>query len=121
MRAVLLALLLVTGCSSSGAAPMPPLASLAPDATTADDYAQAACVRLRLVSQGVAADSAASVVRTELAAARVLAAAALRRDGRWAGLSGGLAALDQAVAADDAAAAGSALQVALAECSRSPR
>lgn len=118
MRVVLVVLLLaLVGCSSSGDVVAPPLSSLAPAATTAADYAEAACVRLRLVSQGVAADSAASVVRGELAAARVLAAAALRRDGRWAGLSGGIAALDEAVSADDGAAAGPALQVALAECS----
>ena len=114
-----MALLLVTACSSSGSEPVPPLASLAPGASTAEDYAEAACVRLRLAAQGVAADSAASVVRRELAAARALAAAALRRDGRWAGLSGGIAALDEAVGADDGAAAGPALQVALRECASS--
>jgi hypothetical protein len=116
---LLVALVLVAGCSSSKGVVVPPLASLAQDATTASDYADAACVRLRLVAQGVTADSAASVVRQELAAARVLAAAALRRDGRWAGLSGGIAALDEAVTADDGAAAGPALQVALRECSGS--
>ena len=73
-------------------------------------------LRLRLVAQGVAANSSAAVVRRELAAARVLAAAALRRDGRWAGLSGGVAALDEAVEADDGAVAGPALAVALREC-----
>lgn len=117
MRVVLVALVLVlSGCSSSEDVVSPPLSSLAPDARTGADYAEAACVRLRLVAQGVAADSSASVVRQELAAARVLAAAALRRDGRWAGLSGGIAALDEAVAADDGAVAGPALQVALREC-----
>ena len=117
MRVVLaLCLVLLAGCSSEGAAPAPPLASLAPGASSAQDFADAACVRLRLVAQGVAADSSASVVREELAAARVLAAAALRRDGRWAGLSGGVAALDEAVRADDGAAAGSAVRVALQEC-----
>lgn len=112
----MVALVLVAGCSSSADVASPPLASLAPGATSAADYADAACVRLRLVAQGVAADSSAAVVRRELAGARVLAAAALRRDGRWAGLSGGIAALDEAVAADDGAAAGPALQVALREC-----
>lgn len=117
MRVLLVvALLLVAGCSSSPDVVSPPLASLAPGASSAEDFADAACVRLRLVAQGVAADSAASVVRQELAAARVLAAAALRRDGRWAGLSGGIAALDEAVSADDGAVAGPALQVALREC-----
>ena len=117
MRVLLVALALgLAGCSSSADVEAPPLASLAPDARTGADYAEAACVRLRLVAQGVAADSAATVVRQELAAARVLAAAALRRDGQWAGLSGGIAALDEAVAADDGAAAGPALQVALREC-----
>lgn len=117
MRVALVALVLVlSGCSSSEDVVSPPLASLAPGATTAEDYAEAACVRLRLVAQGVAADSAAAVVREELAAARVLAAAALRRDGRWTGLSGGIAALDEAVSADDGATAGSALRVALREC-----
>lgn len=116
---LVVALLLVAGCSADRVS-APPLASLAPDATTAADYAEAACVRLRLVAQGVAADSSASVVRQELAAARVLAAAALRRDGRWAGLSGGIAALDEAVSADDGAVAVPALQVALAECSPPP-
>lgn len=116
MRVVLVvAVLVVAGCSADRVS-APPLASLAPDATSAADYAEAACVRLRLVAQGVAADSSASVVRRELAAARVLAAAALRRDGRWAGLSGGIAALDASVAADDGAVAGPALQVALREC-----
>ena len=116
MRLLLVvAVLLVVGCSSDRVS-APPLASLAPGASSAEDFADAACVRLRLVAQGVAADSAASVVRQELAAARVLAAAALRRDGRWAGLSGGVAALDEAVSADDGAVAGPALQVALREC-----
>lgn len=117
MRVLLVALVLVlSGCTSSDDVVSPPLGSLAPGASSAEDFADAACVRLRLVAQGVAADSAASVVRQELAAARVLAAAALRRDGRWAGLSGGVAALDEAVAADDGAVAGPALQVALREC-----
>lgn len=94
----------------------PPLASLAPEARTADDLAGLACVRLRLAAQGVRAGGAAETVRRELAAARVLAAEAVRRDGRFAALSGGVAALDEAVRRDDAAAAAAGLRVALAAC-----
>lgn len=94
----------------------PPLASLAPDARTADDLARLACVRLRLAAQGIRAGSAAETVRRELAAARVLAAEAVRRDGRFAALSGGVAALDEAVRRDDGAAAAAGLRVALADC-----
>ena len=94
----------------------PPVASLAPTATTAGDYAKASCVRLRLVRQGIAADSPAEVVRRELAAARVLAAEALRRDGRWAALSGGVAALDEALRRDEGQVAADALRVALEQC-----
>lgn len=94
----------------------PALSSLAPGASTAEDFARASCVRLRLVTQGISADSAADTVRRELASARVLAAEALQRDARWASLSGGVAALDEAVRADDGAAAAAVLPVAVAEC-----
>ena len=96
----------------------PPAASLAPGAADAEDFADASCVRLRLVQQGIAADSAAEVVRRELASARVLAAEALRRDGRWAALSGGVAALDEAVRRDEGEVAADALRVALEQCAR---
>ena len=96
--------------------PAPRVSELAPTARTPEDLARAACVRVRLAGQGVQADAAARVVRAELRAARVLAAEAVRRDGRWAGLSGGVAALDEAVAADDPVAAGLGLQTALAAC-----
>ena len=95
-----------------------PVASLAPDAESPADFAQAACVRLRLAVQGISADSTAETVRRELAAARVLAAEALRGDGRYAPLSGGIAALDEAVRRDDAAAAATGVRVAAAACQR---
>jgi len=94
----------------------PPVASLAPDAHTPEDFARAACVRLRLGAQGIRADSSAETVRTELAAARALAAEAVRGDGRYAGLSGGVAALDEAVRRDQPDSAGVGLRIALAEC-----
>lgn len=94
----------------------PPLASLAPDAGSADDLARAACVQLRLAAQGIQAGSAAQDVRGQLAAARALAAQAVREDGRWAALSGGVAALDEAVRRDEGAAAAAGLRVALQEC-----
>lgn len=94
----------------------PPVASLAPEARTPEEFARAACVRLRLVAQGIRADSSAETVRTELAAARALAAEAVRGDGRYAGLSGGVAALDEAVRRDRPDAAGVGLRIALAEC-----
>lgn len=95
----------------------PPPASLAPGATDAEDFARAACVRLRLAAQGIAADSAAETVRRELAAARALAAEALQRDARWAALSGGIAGLDEAVRVDDGSSAAAGLRVALEHCS----
>ena len=97
----------------------PAVASLAPDARTSDDFAQAACVRLRLAAQGITAGGAADAVRTELAAARALAAEALRQDGRYAPLSGGLAALDEALRRDDPGAASAGLRVALDACGSS--
>lgn len=96
----------------------PPLASLAPGADTAEELASAACVQLRLAAQGVQASSPADVVRRQLAAARALAGEALRRDGSYAGLSGGAAALDEAVQRDEGATAAAGLTVVLAECER---
>lgn len=93
-----------------------PVASLAPEASGPQDFAEAACVRLRLAVQGISADSAAETVRRELAAARVLAAEALRGDGRYASLSGGIAALDEAVRRDDASGAATGMRVARAAC-----
>ena len=89
---------------------------LAPTARTAGDFAQAACVHLRLAGQAVQADAAAETVRRELAAGRVLAAEAFRRDPRFAGLSGGAAALDEAVRNDDADATAVGMRVVLKEC-----
>lgn len=94
----------------------PPVASLAPDADGSADHARAACVRLDLAVQGISAGSAADTVRTELAAARALAAEALREDGRYASLSGGLATLDEAVRRDDPDAAATGVRVAQAAC-----
>jgi hypothetical protein len=94
----------------------PAISELAPDAHTADEFARLACVHVRLAGQGVQADAAAETVREELASARALATEALVRDPRFAGLSGGLAALDEAVRNDDAPAARIGLQVALNEC-----
>lgn len=99
----------------AGAEPRP-LSSLAPPGATAGELARLACARLSLAAQGIRAQAAAEPVRRELADARVLAAQAVRQDGRFAALSGGLAALDDAVTRDDGRAAGLALRVALAEC-----
>lgn len=96
--------------------PAAPASSLAPGAESADDFARAACVRLSLAVQGITADSPAETVRRELAAARLLAAEALRRDGEYAELSGGVAALDDAVRRDDATAAATAVRVARQAC-----
>lgn len=83
---------------------------------TAQEYAGAACVRLRLVEQGVAANSAAATVRANLAEARSLAAEASRLDAAWVALSGGLAALDEAVSRNDGTAAATGLRVAREAC-----
>ncbi|MCA1712477.1 MAG: hypothetical protein LC789_12905 [Actinobacteria bacterium] len=103
----LLVLLVLTACTSH---PDPPALG-----TAAQDAARA-CVRLRLVAQGVQANAAAADVRADLAEARRLAGSAAVRDQRWVALSGGIAALDEAVARDDGAAAATGLRVALAEC-----
>ena len=109
-------LALLTGDDTEPRVSAPPAASLAPDAQEPADFARAACVRLRLAVQGVAADSATETVRAELAAARVLAAEALSEDGSYAPLSGGIAALDEAVRTDDPDAAATAVRVARAAC-----
>ena len=96
--------------------PAPPLASLAPQARTADELARAACVRVALAAQGIRAGGSAQTVRRELSAARALAAEAVRRDGRFAALSGGIAALDEAVRRDAGPDAAVGVRVALAEC-----
>ena len=95
---------------------VPPAASLAPDARTPEDLARAACVQLRLAAQGIQAGRSARRVRTSLAFARVLAAEAVRRDGRWSAVSGGVAALDESLRRDDAAAADVGLPAALQQC-----
>jgi len=94
----------------------PAAASLAPNARTPEDFARAACVQVRLAAQGIQAGSAARGVRAQLASARALAAQAVREDGRWAALSGGVAALDEAVRRDEGAAAATGLSVALQQC-----
>ena len=94
----------------------PPLDELAPGARTAADFARLSCVHVRLATQAIQADAAATTVRTELAAARALAAEALRRDGRFAPLSGGVASLDEAVRHNDREAAAVALPVVLEQC-----
>jgi hypothetical protein len=124
---LVLGVLLVTGLLAAGLlllrddpAPArvtaPPVASLAPGARTGQDLARAACVQLRLAGQGIRAGAAAQQVREQLAAARALAAQALQEDAGYAALSGGLAALDEAVRRDEPAAAVSGLRVALASC-----
>lgn len=124
---VTLGLLLVAGLLTAGIALLrpdapaqrvaaPPAASLAPDARTPEDLARAACVQVRLAAQGIQAGRPAQEVRVQLAAGRSLAARALRGDGRWAALSGGVAALDEAVRRDEGAPAATGLRVALAEC-----
>lgn len=94
----------------------PSLEELAPNARSAADFARLSCGRARLANQSIQADAAAATVRTELASARALAAEALRRDGRFAALSGGVATLDEAVRQDDGDAASMALRVVLEEC-----
>ena len=98
----------------------PAIEELAPAARTADDFAEVACVHVRLAGQAVQADAAAETVRRELAAGRVLAAEAFRRDPRFAGLSGGAAALDEAVRNDDADATAVGMRVVLKECELPP-
>ena len=124
MRRLLVAVLLlavvatvvVVVRSTSDEPPGASAAALAPSARTARDFAVAACVRVRLVEQGVQANSAAADVTRSLREARVLAAEAARRDPVWIGLSGGVAALDEAVRADDGTAASIGLRAARAMC-----
>ena len=120
---VLMLAVALTGCQQL--APMPEAmpepqtaGQLAPQARTPTELARASCVRLRLAAQAVQADSAVTVVQAELAAARVLAAAAVRTDGRWAALSGGIGTLELALKADDAEAARVGLETALGACPR---
>lgn len=94
----------------------PPVRELAPDARDAHDLAAAACVRLDLATQAIRANGHAETVRRELAAARSLAAAALQRDARFIALSGGTAALDEAVRRDEGREAEIALKVTSKEC-----
>lgn len=96
--------------------PAPSISELAPRARTPEDLARAACVRLELATQAVQADGPAATVRQELAAARVLAAEAMRRDASFAELSGGIAALDEAVRRDEPEAAGLGLRIAAEQC-----
>ena len=95
----------------------PSIDQLAPDARSATDFALLSCVHIRLANQAVQADAPSTTARRELAAGRVLAAEALRRDSRFAGLSGGIAALDEAVRTDDARGAAVGLRVTSRECS----
>ena len=94
----------------------PPARDLAPEARDAHGLAEAACVRVDLATQAIRADSSAETVRNELAAARSLASAALRRDARFTALSGGVSALDEAVRRDEPRDAEVALNVVLQEC-----
>ena len=96
----------------------PPVGELAPGASSPAELAQAACARLLLATQAIRADGAAATAREELAAARALGAAALRRDGRYAALSGALASLDEAIRRDLPEAAAVSIRVALEECER---
>jgi hypothetical protein len=82
------------------------------------ESATAACTRLRLVEQGIRANSATATVRANLAEARDLATRAARQDARWVALSGGIAALDEALRRDDPAAAEIGLRVAREACGR---
>jgi hypothetical protein len=115
-RLLALGVLLAAGCQSHAAVPVPPAASLAPDAVSGEDFARAACVQLRLAEQGITADSPAATVRRELAEARELAGAAAARDPAYSALSGGAAALDDAVLRDDPSAADVAVRVVRANC-----
>ena len=94
----------------------PPARELAPEARNARDFADAACVRVDLATQAIRANASAATVRAELAAARRLASAALRRDARFTALSGGIAALDEAVRRNDADSASLGLTVVLNAC-----
>lgn len=122
MRWLVAALLVVTTgavvlVARSSAAPTEPTAAvLAPQAFTGEQYAEAACVHLRLAEQGVLANADAGTVRVELTRARVLARAAVGKDSRFAALSGAAAALDAALGKDDPAAAAIAVRVVRASC-----
>ena len=98
----------------------PDLQELAPRARSAADFARLSCVHVGLANQAIQADAAARTVRIELAAARVLASEALRRDGRYAALSGGVAAVDESIRNDDGDAAAIALPVVVEQCEDLP-
>lgn len=115
-RLLALGVLVAAGCQSHSAVQVPPAASLASATVSGDELARAACVQLRAVQQGVAADSSSSTVRRELAEARQLAGAAAERNPAYSALSGGAAALDDAVTRDDPAAADVAIRVVQANC-----
>ena len=124
----LLAVLVVLGCAAGLAVAFGGLTrtepaqdprsaqALAPSARSARDFAVAACVRVRLAEQGVLANARADTVQQSLAEARTLAGEAARRDPVWLGLSGGVAALDEAVRRNDGTAAGIGLRSARAAC-----
>ena len=94
----------------------PAVRELAPKARTPAELAEAACVRVDLAIQAIQANAAAETVRKELAAARALAAAAMKVDARFAALSGGVSALDEAVRRDEPEAASLGLRVAAERC-----
>ena len=96
--------------------PVRSVASLAPGAVSGEELAAAACIRLRLAQQGILANSSADTVRGELAEARVLAAAAVTKDSAFTALSGGAAALDEALRRDAPGAASLAVRVVRASC-----
>ena len=119
-RTVLVLLALAAAACTRSALPpavsAAPVTVLAPGATSGADLAAAACVRLRLARQGVVANASAQSVQQELAEARELATEAARRDPTYVALSGGVAALDEAVRRDAGADAALGLRVALANC-----
>ena len=115
----LLGVVLLTGCATQQAhlaIAVPAAAVLAPSAVSGADFAAVACADVRLVQQGITAQATADSVRRDLAGARVVAAEAARRDPRYQSLSGGVAALDEALRVDDGPAARLGMQVARANC-----
>ena len=115
----LLGVVLLTGCATQQEhlpIAVPAAAVLAPSAVSGADFAAAACTGVRLVQQGITAGAAADSVRRDLAGARVVAAEAARRDPRYQSLSGGVAALDEALRVDDGPTARLAMLVARANC-----
>lgn len=94
----------------------PSVRELAPNARTPVELAEAACVRVDLATQAIQANAAADTVRKELAAARLLAAEAMKGDARFVALSGGVSALDEAVRRDEPEAAALGFRVAAERC-----